>query len=764
MRRAFLCLLLAITACGGGEGGTPRDAGTEVGDIAMAEGELGAPVDGTNEGGVPGGGHLDLWVWPDIRSHEMEVFVEPDETGEPDPGKQEQKDETHPMNGETGAKCLLNLDCLSGLCLVANSGMQCTGPCGVDLTCPPDMVCVSNYPNPGEQSCVPAKVNLCRPCMSNQDCMANGLDVGDRCIPMGAKGNFCGGACQGGTACPAGYECHGVVDLEGKPSDQCIKTSGECECTERFTAENAYTSCYVKNLYGKCVGERQCTPLGLTQCSAQVPSEEVCNGLDDDCDGQVDEGVPDTDNDGTPDCLDEDDDGDNLMDIADNCPLVPNPGQEDFDEDKIGDACDNDMDADGDPNGSDCAPLDPTRYHGAEELCDGIDNDCLSGVPESEIDADGDGFKACEGDCLDSNPFVFPGATEDCATPFDDDCDGDNNPLDAAGCQIFYKDTDGDGFGGEEFLCLCYAQAPFTTKNNVDCDDGDKDVNPNAIEDCATPEIDENCDGDLNAINGLNCSLFYKDADGDNAGVPEYICACLPFGVYAADNVLDCNDSNAAIHPDAVEDCLTIGVDDNCNGTSNDMDADNCSVWYEDKDSDGFGVGIGVCICEPQSVYTSPNDEDCDDTNGQVYPGKKEDCGTDYDDNCNGNDNEVDAQGCIPWWVDQDGDGWAGTQVCYCKPPNNASDFPEDCCDADPEAHPKQTKYFSEPRKWCGGYDYNCNGEEEYQFTSSCVEPPCTVGWFQPTPSCGKTGNWCLNCSGCGSCIGQTIQQKQKCR
>ena len=69
---------------------------------------------------------------------------------------------------------------------------------------------------------------------------------------------------------------------------------------------------------------------------------EICNGVDDDCDGLIDEGFTDTDGDQIADCIDDDDDNDGILDVNDNCPLVYNPGQEDSDGDGIGDACDND--------------------------------------------------------------------------------------------------------------------------------------------------------------------------------------------------------------------------------------------------------------------------------------------------------------------------------------------------------------------------------------------------------------------------------------
>ena len=73
----------------------------------------------------------------------------------------------------------------------------------------------------------------------------------------------------------------------------------------------------------------------------------------------------------------------------------------------------------------DCDDDDPTTHLGAEEICDGLDNDCDDTI--DEVDQDGDGFapEACEGDdCDDSDSNVHPLVAEDCSDNVDNDCDG----------------------------------------------------------------------------------------------------------------------------------------------------------------------------------------------------------------------------------------------------------------------------------------------------------------------------------------------------
>jgi len=121
---------------------------------------------------------------------------------------------------------------------------------------------------------------------------------------------------------------------------------------------------------------------------------DVCDE-DDDNDGRFDhmDNCPlhhnpdqlDTDDDGEGDVCDSDDDNDGVQDHVDNCPLHPNPGQEDNDSDGEGDACDDDDDNDGDPDISDCYPYNPDIHHGATEICNGLDDNCVGGVDEGTL-------------------------------------------------------------------------------------------------------------------------------------------------------------------------------------------------------------------------------------------------------------------------------------------------------------------------------------------------------------------------------------------
>jgi hypothetical protein len=172
-------------------------------------------------------------------------------------------------------------------------------------------------------------------------------------------------------------------------------------------------------------------------CDDEHPGAlELCNGVDDDCNGKPDGGEPDTDLDGVRDECDPDKDGDGVSDQDDTCPLAADPDQADCDQDQLGDACDQDDDDDFWPDAFDCEECNPNAYPGFPELCDDLDNDCdgdIDGIQEGcyEGTLGTQGMGTCVGGirtCTTGDWGACVGQVVDveeiCGNPLDDDCDG----------------------------------------------------------------------------------------------------------------------------------------------------------------------------------------------------------------------------------------------------------------------------------------------------------------------------------------------------
>jgi len=150
------------------------------------------------------------------------------------------------------------------------------------VSCEPGFVLLN------DTTCVSEDATLCNPCGADAECFGEG----SRCLQVSPTEprTFCGRDCSGasglGTACPAGYACE---EVEGGPP-QCLPLSGSCDCT----ASNAgqVKACIQQNELGTCFGQEVCDPaLGWTGCTARVPVPEVCDGVDSDCNGLIDDGI-----------------------------------------------------------------------------------------------------------------------------------------------------------------------------------------------------------------------------------------------------------------------------------------------------------------------------------------------------------------------------------------------------------------------------------------------------------------------------------------
>jgi uncharacterized repeat protein (TIGR01451 family) len=138
---------------------------------------------------------------------------------------------------------------------------------------------------------------------------------------------------------------------------------------------------------------------------------EYCNGEDDDCDGTTDE--PDA-VDATTWYADADSDGFGDPETSQRSCIQP-PGF-------VGDD-------------TDCDDTDETINPGADEICDGKDNDCDDVLPPEEVDGDVDGFPLCN-DCDDTDETINPGADEICDDEIDNDCDDLIDLADLEGCGL----------------------------------------------------------------------------------------------------------------------------------------------------------------------------------------------------------------------------------------------------------------------------------------------------------------------------------------
>jgi len=458
-------------------------------------------------------------------------------------------------------KCSENSDCQSGWCVEHMGEAVCSKTCQEE--CPAGWTCrlVADTVPDVVYICVSDHANLCRPCSSGNDCKTTGAE--DVCVSYGVEGNFCGGTCSVDDDCPWGFACTEAETVEGVVLTQCVAEAGVCPCTEKSAMLGLFTPCSVTNEFGSCPGNRVCTQEGLLDCDAALPAQEECNGLDDNCDGDIDEPL-EVAGDYVNLCNDDNDCTTDLCNGADGCGYESLGEGECVDGDActIGDHCD-----EGECVGLPivCDDSNPCT----DDSCDGLGG-CQIEYNSAQCD-DGDpctvADSCSQGECLGYAVECECQEEDDC-TALDDGnlcngtlfCDKDKLPYQCAVdpetvvvCPVL---------AGQESICgkaVCNAE---TGKCSVEpanegfaCDDSDScTVGDQCEEGQCTPGVpvicedanectDDSCDPESGCVFADNTEACN---DGDVCTTADH-CAqgqCVAGGQLACDDANECTDDS----------------------------------------------------------------------------------------------------------------------------------------------------------------------------------------------------------------------------
>ncbi len=385
-------------------------------------------------------------------------------------------------------------------------------------------------------------------------------------------------------------------------------------------------------------------------------SPEVCNGADDDGDGQVDEGpvawAPDRDGDGHGSA--------SAASLWPDCGTIP---------------------ASSVPDASDCDDQDPGVGPGRPELCDGVDQDCDGLVDEGAcpcpVEVTGEhAFMACTTPLI-----VWAEAVEECdALGWHLASIGSKDEQDALYSVVApYNTVFWIGFNDLEvegdWVWADGSPVTYTNWRANEPNNGGPYGEQCAEIEPAGQWDDQSCSDLQPWVCQDACTLatFFEDADQDGLGDPNAAVEACAAPSGAVGNALDCDDGDPAAP----------------------------GVYFEDADLDGFGDGPALVTCPGPELV--PLDGDCDDGDPAASPDGVELCDG-LDNDCSG---VVDDGPGGPWWPDADGDGFGDQKAepidALCPPPRWVRDG-SDCDDADPDVHPGAYELPAD------GVDSDCDG------------------------------------------------------
>ncbi|HNU56885.1 MAG TPA: MopE-related protein [Flavobacteriales bacterium] len=469
-----------------------------------------------------------------------------------------------------------------------------------------------------------------------------------------------------------------------------------------------------------------------------APTPEVCDGLDNDCDGLVDEDFHwfvDADGDGFG----------STTSLGIQCTQPPNA---------VADS-------------SDCDDADPARHatvtlvvYSADFESPGTAHYTLElGGATVEGDmallAEESGMgqaTLCIGDgCysititpndvpLSSESYLVHdfGTVEEVVIPFDTEtghqsegpletCDGIDNDCDGEVDEDFlwYTDADGDGFGDPTMGQVSCTPVPGAVQVGSDCDDSDPALHHSIIINTGSASGESGLAHYVVTQGGM---VVEGDIPLDEAqsgsGIAE-VCigsGCVSIEIQTVDVPLTVV-SHAQLSPGSgfTSFFTTTGlfgsvgepVNETCNGIDDDCDGevDEDFIWYADNDLDSWGdASTAQVFCAPPVGNFSQQSGDCDDSDPDINPGAPDPCqGADgIDNNCNG---QTDELGAGFWLFDGDDDGYGveGSGVLSCVQPPNTVLLTGDCDDTDPTIHPDAVEL-------CDGIDNDCNGQVDEDF------------------------------------------------